>query len=140
MKPLFPTFYLLKLLSITIFAVDYLYRVGMGGFIRENIYIKNIRKIGMKSSSNRENIENKNFINMLYRVGDLLAKTYINVLYRMGKFIKKNIYKCVIESGVERFIRENIYIIYVFSHKSLTPAYYIYVFSNKFSISTLIKL
>jgi hypothetical protein len=48
MKPLFPTFYLLKLLSITIFAVDYLYRVGMGGFIRENIYIKNIRKIGMK--------------------------------------------------------------------------------------------
>jgi len=41
---------------------------------------------------------------------------------------------------VERFIRENIYIIYVFSHKSLTPAYYIYVFSNKFSISTLIKL
>ena len=112
----------------------------MGGFIRENIYIKNIRKIGMKSSSNRENIENKNFINMLYRVGDLLAKTYINVLYRMGKFIKKNIYKCVIESGVERFIRENMYIIYVFSHKSLTPAYYIYVFSNKFSISTLIKL
>jgi hypothetical protein len=140
MKPLFPTFYLLKLLSITIFGLDYLYRVGMGGFIRENIYIKNRRKIGMKSSFSRENIGNKSFINMLYRVGDLLEKTYINVLYRMGGFIKENIYKCVIESGVEEFIRENIYIIYMFSNKSFTSPYYIYVFSNKFSTSTLIKL
>jgi len=112
----------------------------MGGFIRENIYIKNRRKIGMKSSFSRENIGNKSFINMLYRVGDLLEKTYINVLYRMGGFIKENIYKCVIESVVEEFIRENIYIIYMFSNKSFTSPYYIYVFSNKFSTSTLIKL